>query len=328
MRLSIRFGILFLLCCLILILGLMTGPVSLSLSDIVAGILGTNSQAELIVLQLRLPRVLMALLSGAILSLSGFFMQALVRNPLADPFILGLSSGAGFGVNLMVLGLAPVSALAMFSFPLAAFVGGLLSMAILFSLVKPSQTAEGFRVLLAGIAVSSLFTALTGLLIYLFAEDDQVRRFLFWTFGDLSHTGYEGVWPCLVVLIMGQVWGIAKAPALDVMAQGHKTATALGLSTKRLSLTFILITTLMAGTAISFTGPIGFVGMMIPHFLRAWLGDLHRPNLWLAGLAGGAYLAFCDILSQWLYPPAGLPIGIVTALFGVPFFLYLLAKSK
>lgn len=309
----------------ILSIGLLTGPAKLSMSQVWDGILGNNLQAETIVLGLRMPRILMALLTGAILTLGGFFMQALVRNPLADPYILGVSSGAGLGVNLLILGFIPIAGITALTYPIAAFAGGLASLTFLFFLAGKHSSGDTSKLLISGIAVSSLCTALTGLLIYLFADSNQVRRFLFWTFGDFSHCGYEGVLPSLIVLLIA--WAIRSATALDVLQFGHKEAKSLGLDTKRIQIILILLTTLITGTAIGFTGPVGFVGLMIPHFSRAALGDLHRKNLILAPLAGGVYLAACDLLSQWLYPPVGLPIGIVTALLGIPFFLFLVRKK-
>lgn len=319
----------FLLLALVLVIlgGLLTGPSDFSFGRMMDGLLGRNESASAIIYELRLPRVLMGLISGGILSLAGLYMQAMVRNPMADPYLLGLSSGAGFGVNLLILGIIPITGFTALTFPLAAFAGGMISFLFLLGLMQSREGGNTFRILIGGIAISSLFTALTGLMIYLLAENDQIRRFLYWTFGDLSHTGWEGIIPCAIVLFISWIGGWMYAPAMDVLVQGEKESRALGLDPKQARWVLILLTTLSAGTAISFTGPIGFVGLMMPHFSRAVLGGIHRRNVLFLPLCGGIFLAACDLVSQWIRPPAGLPIGVITALAGVPFFLYLLTKS-
>jgi iron complex transport system permease protein len=262
--------------------------------------------------------------TGANLVLGGYFMQALVRNPLADPYIMGVTAGAGLGVNVLALGLVPLAALTVLSYPAFAGLGALLSLLLVLGLGFRSLMEDSARLLIAGVAVSALLSALTGVLIYLLADDDQLRQVVFWAFGSFARATQESVWVSGALLVTGLAFAWVYAPRLDVLQLGDMQALALGLDTTRARLLVLAATSIVVGGNIAFTGPVGFVGIIIPHVCRNLYGGLHRPNLIPAALMGGGYLALCDSLSRLLLPPAGLPVGIVTSLFGVPFFLYLL----
>lgn len=309
---------------LTLVLGIQTGSIDLSAAEIWDILRDKTHPQAVIVWDLRLPRLLLGVCSGAVLSLGGFYMQALIKNPLADPYIMGLTAGAGLGVNLVVLGLIPLGSMAGFSYPLMAGVGGLSSLALVLALGWRSLFEDSARLLIAGVAVSSIFTAVTGVLIYTQADSDQVRQLVFWSFGSLAKAQWSAVQVSAALLLIALLWGWLNGHRLDVLVLGDATAHSLGLRTTRLKLLLLFVTSLTVGGTVAFTGPIGFVGMMIPHFSRAFFGAAHRPNLLLGSLLGGTYLLACDLLGRWLLPPAGLPIGIVTAILGVPFFLYLL----
>jgi iron complex transport system permease protein len=287
---------------------------------------GADHPQAVIVWDLRLPRLLLGVLAGAVLSLGGFYMQALIKNPLADPYIMGLTAGAGLGVNLVVLGLIPLTGLAGWSYPLLAGLGGLSSLALVLALGWRSLFEDSARLLIAGVAVSSIFTAVTGVLIYTQADSDQVRQLVFWSFGSLARAQWPAVQLSAGLLAVALLFGWLNGRRLDVLVLGDGTAQSLGLRVTRMKLGLLIVTSLTVGGTVAFTGPIGFVGMMIPHFSRAFFGAAHRPNLLLGSLLGGTYLLACDLLGRWLLPPAGLPIGIVTAILGVPFFLYLLLR--
>lgn len=322
------------MCLLVLVLasmgGLMTGTLELSPAHILQAISGAElaDNGHLILWEIRIPRLLLALFTGAVLTLAGFFMQVLIKNPLADPYIMGLTAGAGFGVNLVILGLIPITTFTIFTYPLFAAAGALLSLLLLLVLGFRSFMEDNARLLIAGVAVSSIFMALTGFFIYRVADSDQVRRLVFWTFGSLGKASWESVYVSGTMALAACLFGLIYARRMDVMLLGDLQAQSLGMKTTHMKLGLLLISSITVGGTVAFTGPIGFIGMMIPHFSRALFGAAHRPNMVLGALMGASFLAACDVLSRWLLPPAGLPIGIVTAILGVPFFLYILFSGK
>lgn len=279
-----------------------------------------------IILNLRGYRLITVFFSGAVLSLCGLYMQALVRNPLADPYLLGASSGAGFGVSLVsarVIGW--VSSL--WFLPVVAFAGSLLSLGLVLLIGRWRQTQQTYRILMAGVAVSSLFTALTGFLMYVLTGPEALRSVLFWTLGSFNQSSRESAWVSAVALVPAFLFGLSRARQLDVLVLGDDHARTLGLNLQAFRTQILLICAFSAGSIAAFCGPVGFVGLMIPHFTRAWAGVNHRKNVLALPLIGGTYLLLCDTLGRTLIPPAGIPIGIITALFGIPFFLFLLSKK-
>jgi iron complex transport system permease protein len=313
---------------LILLAGLHTGHFPFTTAQIFKVLSGGEVPNGFIILNLRLPRLLLAFTTGGILSLGGFYMQALIRNPLADPYIMGLTAGSGFGVNLLLVGLIPVTALSAFTFPLAAFLGGLVSLLLVMLLGYKSFYEDNSRLLIAGVAVSAIFMALTGLLIYRFADSDQLQRIIYWTFGSFALADWKAVWVTAGLLLAGIVYGRLFARRMDLLLLGEMQAKTLGMSVPKVKFSLLLAASFVVGGTVAFTGPIGFVGMMIPHFCRALFGSNHRYNMVLGALMGGSYLCICDLVSRWILPPAGLPIGIVTAILGVPFFLYVLFSDR
>lgn len=311
-----------------MLLHLLTGSFSLSVGEIFSFLLGEKTSHADILLQVRLPRMLMAVESGAVLALGGLYMQTLVRNPLADPYIMGVTSGAGFGVNLLFCGIFSLVKTNVFSVPIFAWAGAFLSVLLVISLGFKALHENSERMLMAGVATSSICTALTGLLIYRFSEADQVRKMVFWTFGNLEKATWEGVYVGTFVLLIGVIFGILFARKMDILLTGEIAAHTLGMNVRQTKLLLLFLTSLIVGGVTAFSGPIGFVGMMIPHFSRAIVGGLHRKNVLFVSIIGGTYLCFCDSLSRLILPPVGLPIGIVTALLGVPFFLYLLVSRR
>lgn len=308
--------------------GLAIGSFDFSLGEIFRAIAGQEIKNREIIMDLRLPRVLLTAFTGAILALSGFFMQALIKNPLADPYIMGVTAGAGFGVNILILGLIPISGFTYFTLPFFAGAGSLISLLLVLGLGYRSLLEDNSKLLIAGVAVSSIFTALTGVLIYRFAESDQVRRLVFWTFGSFGNATWEAVAVCAPVWLFSLVFGMIYGRKMDILILGDVQAKTLGMEVSRVKMILLLVSSLVVGTTVAFTGPIGFVGMMIPHFCRALFGSAHRPNILLGTLMGAAFLTGCDVLGRIILPPAGLPTGIITAILGVPFFLYILFSRK
>lgn len=313
---------------LVCLMGLQTGTMEISWQEIVNILLGEENDRTLVVMDLRLPRLLLGLCAGGVLTLSGFFMQVLIRNPLADPYIMGLTAGAGLGVNILILGIIPIASYSILTTPLFAAIGSVASLLLVMLLGFRAMFEDNARLLIAGVAVSAIFTAITGVLIYTQAADDQIRRMVFWSFGSLGKASWESVYVSAAMLVVGWMGAILMHRRLDVMNLGDLQAQTLGMSVIRSKFILLILTSFIVGGTVAFTGPIGFVGMMIPHFSRSIFGGLHLPNLIFGTLLGGIYLTACDILSRWILPPAGLPIGIITAILGVPFFLYLLFQKQ
>ncbi len=322
-------GILIMGCCLSVIASLKTGPFHISYKEIFYFLIGRPVEHEEIIYIFRLPRALIALATGAVLTLSGFYMQVLIRNPLADPYIMGVTSGAGLGVNLLILNIVNIPIVTTLTYPAFAGLGGLASLLLVVLMGSKGLKSDSSKLLIAGVAVSSISTALIGLLIYLYADSSQLQRIVNWTFGNLSRAQkWEAVGIGGLMWLISIIYGLIYGTHLDILSMGDEQAQHLGIRVVRMKLTLLVVATISVGGIVAFTGPIGFVGMMIPHFSRSILGGKHRENLLFASLLGALFLNTCDVLTRWISPPAGIPIGIITALLGVPFFLYILFSGK
>lgn len=305
------------------------GSMSFSMDSWVSWLLGEVSEESVqhTVMELRTYRVITVFFSGAVLSLCGLFMQALVRNPLADPYLLGASSGAGFGVSLVTAQII-TWVWSIWFLPVIAFLGSLLSLMLVLFIGRGRHDNQTYRILIAGVAVSSMFTALTGFMMYVFTGPDALRSVLFWTLGSFNQSGKESAWVSVFAFIPVILFGLVRARRLDVLLLGDLSARSMGLNLQAFRTELLVVCAFSAGLIAAFCGPIGFVGLMIPHFTRAWFGVSHRKNVMALPIIGGTYLLFCDTLGRELIPPAGIPIGIITALFGIPFFLFLLNSKK
>ncbi|MHC1480498.1 FecCD family ABC transporter permease [Frateuria aurantia] len=283
-----------------------------------------------IVLGLRLPRVLLAAAVGAGLAVSGATMQGLFRNPLVEPGLVGISAGAALGaISMIVLGgstwLAAVPWLAMSGVSLAAFVGAVLATLLVYALGRGLSGVSGL--LLAGVAINAMAMAGVGLLTYL-ADERQLRDLSFWSLGSLSASDWPHVWmvvpvECLAVLLLPR-----RAAALNALLLGEADAQLLGFSPRRLRAELIALVALATGTAVACCGVIGFVGLLVPHVMRMVVGADHRALLPASALAGGSLLILADTAARCIVAPAELPVGIITALLGAPFFLWLLFKAR
>ena len=273
-----------------------------------------------LVWRLRLPRAAAAWTVGALLSLSGCLMQVLLRNPLADPYILGVSGGASFAALLgMTLG---VSAAVI---PALAWAGALASIVLVFSLARGEGPWSGTRLLLTGVVTASGWAALISLLLTL-GPDGSLRGMLFWLIGDLSYARLPwwaaGILAFIFLLCMGM------ARSLNVLAMGETTARLLGEPTRKLLWVVYLLASVLTATAVSIAGNIGFVGLIVPHLMRLLVGSDHRVLFPAAALFGGLFLVFSDTLARTMLVPRQLPVGVVTALLGVPLFLLLLNRAR
>ena len=287
-----------------------------------------DPRADLVLTGIRLPRVLLGVLAGMALAVSGALMQGLFRNPLADPALIGISSGSSFGASLMIVFGSTLpgfvaSSLGLFTIALAAFAGGLMVTFIVYTIsTRDSQTSVA-TMLLAGIAMNALCGAGTGGLI-LFSTDTQLRDLTFWSLGSLGAATWQTlavVAPFVIIVLIISPW---LARALNALLLGESAAHHLGIETQRVKRLVILLSALAVGAVTAVTGLIGFVGLVVPHLIRLTFGPDHRLLLPASALLGGILLVFSDLLARILLQPAEIPIGIITALFGAPFFLWLL----
>jgi iron complex transport system permease protein len=316
-----------------------TGAVSIP-PDKVAAVLGgwlacdaqtLASREALVILNIRLPRLLLGAMVGAGLAVAGALMQGLFRNPLADPGLVGVSAGAGLaaaativlGDRLLagVIGKLPFAAL-----PAGAFLGGLATTTLLYLIATREGRTSVATMLLAGVALGALAGAMTGFLAYL-SDDRQLRDLTFWSLGSLGGATWTKVWAIApVILPLLAAMGFL-ARGLDALALGEAEAFHLGVPVQRLKIAIIVLTALAVGAGVAAAGLIGFIGIVVPHMLRLVIGPGHRALLPLAALGGAALLVAADTIARIVVAPAELPIGIVTAAIGAPFFLWLLLRG-
>ena len=329
-----------LLLALALWLSLALGPVSLPLADTLSAALRLFGvpvggeqlqQAELILGQIRLPRTLLGLTVGAVLALCGVAMQGLFRNPLADPGLVGVSSGAALGAAIAIVGGAALGGLpeafAPYLLSFSAFLGGLGVTALVYRLGRRNGETSVATMLLAGIALTALAGAAIGLFTYL-ADDSTLRTLTFWNLGSLNGASYARLWPLLLVTAAVALWLPRRAKALNALLLGESEARHLGFAVERIKRELVFCTALGVGAAVAAAGMIGFVGLVVPHLMRLLVGPDHRVLLPASALAGASLLLLADLAARLLLAPAELPIGIVTALIGAPFFRYLLVRER
>ncbi|WP_282091827.1 FecCD family ABC transporter permease [Epibacterium ulvae] len=314
---------------------LSVGATDTSLSGVLQGLwrgAPVSQVDQIVLLNIRLPRLVMGLLVGAALAVSGVLMQGLFRNPLADPGIVGVSSGAGLGAILaIVLGgflpLALQSLLGAWLVPVAAFFGAWGTTLLLYAVATRRGQTSVATMLLAGIAIGALGGALAGLMIYI-ADDAQLRELNFWGLGSLAGATWAKLAAAAPVIVLGLVATPYLARGLNALSLGEAAAAHMGVSVQRVKNGAILSVAAATGAAVAVSGGIGFIGIVVPHLLRLATGPDHRPLLPNAALLGAIVLIGADMISRVIVAPSELPIGIITAVLGAPVFLYILLKSK
>lgn len=301
--------------------GLFIGSVQISFSDIFNVLLGNSQDSALssIIIDIRLPRVLLAVLVGGGLSVAGAVFQALLMNPLAEPYILGISSGGAFGAILsFVIGLS------FFYTQLFAFTGAILVVFLVFMLGQRFGQLEPNILLLTGVMIGAFFSAL--ILLLLTILEDSVRTAVFWLIGNLSYSGLDNVLTILPIVIIGSLVLFLFSQKFNVLALGSETAAQLGVNTKFVKNISYLAASLIVGAAVSVSGIIGFVGLLVPHVTRLLFGVDNRLVVPASFLIGASYLVWADIISRTIISPSEIPVGAITALLGAPVFIYLLRK--
>jgi iron complex transport system permease protein len=299
---------------------LSAGSLAVSAGDVGRALLGdTSDVAAEVVRELRLPRALAAFACGGLLALAGALMQVLLRNPLADPYVLGISGGASVGaLGAMLFGLPLLLVNG------GAFAGALAATLLVFGLARGDGSWTQTRLLLTGVIVAAGCGAAVALILSV-APENQLRGMLFWLMGDLSHAA--SFWPALAMLALGILAALPFSRDLNLLARGDLAARALGVPVARLRGGVYVLAALATAAAVTTTGSVGFVGLVVPHLVRLAIGNDQRVLLPAAALAGGALLTLADTLARTIVAPQQLPVGVLTALIGVPVFLYLLTRS-
>jgi iron complex transport system permease protein len=307
------------------VLALASGPSTLALGEVVSALLGDGSgPAADIVLRVRLPRVILAILVGASLAVSGTLFQALLRNPLADPFVLGVSGGAALG-GILVLSLGAGFGLGYSAVPVAGFVGAVLTTLLLYAIAGVRGRVTATQLLLTGVVFNAFASAAIVFLASLAGLAEGGRIFL-WLIGSLSAIRADVAPWVAVFLVGGLACALPLARSLNLLALGEESAQQLGVDVERQKRVLLVATSLMVGAAVAAAGLIGFVGLIIPHLLRLLLGPDHRLLLPAAALGGAAFLVGCDTVARVLLAGRELPVGAITALAGGPLFLWLLRR--
>ena len=325
------------------ILGIGLGPVSIRFSDVyrvmfhrLSGIF-TGQTAPLesirestqnIVWFLRAPRVLLGARIGAALTLSGVGMQAFTKNPLAEPYVLGISSGASLGAVLAMLLGVSVPVLGKLSGSMGAFAGALVSILLVYLLAKSRGSVTPIRLILVGVAVSAMFQAFTNYIVYTAPDDAAVREATFWMLGGLGSAEWEDL-PLLLCLVPPAfLLMLALSKSLNAMMMGDSSAITLGVNLNVVRNLLIVITALLTASSVAVSGCIGFVGLVIPHLVRSVVGPDHRKLIPISMLTGAIFLIWVDVGARMIKPPAELPIGILTAFLGAPLFLWMIRVRR
>jgi iron complex transport system permease protein len=308
-----------------MLLSLSFGGMTFSLSDLLSGL---SPQQSLILWEIRLPRTLMAAIVGAGLAISGVALQALFRNPLAEPGLIGVSSSAAFGaVFVIVLGGVIWQDVSVWQMSLSAFLAAALSTALLYSIATRNGHTDVALMLLTGVAFNAIAGALTQLLIT-FSDDTQLRSVLFWMMGSFANLSWASVTMVLSMVLVSLIglWRLVKP--MNAFVLGENVCLQMGYEPKWFKWQVMGFSALMVGAAVSVVGVIGFVGLVVPHIMRLWVGSDHRLVLPLSALAGAILLVVSDLFARQILYPAELPIGLLMALLGGPFFLMLLLNKR
>ncbi len=319
-----------------IIVGVGLGPVQIAPTDvwqiIQSKLTGTEvdiaNNTQNIVWSLRLPRVILGFIVGAGLALSGVAVQALTKNPLAEPYLLGVSSGASTGAVLMIMSGTLASMLGRFALPIGAFIGAVIALISVYAIAKTRDGIVPIRLILVGIAVSAMFSSLTRFLVFNARSDSAVRNATFWMMGSLAGSKWHYIWIPLGILIVSFITFMILSRAMNTMLLGETTAIILGINIKLARKIIVLLSALLAGSIVAVSGSIGFVGLIVPHIIRTLWGANHKYVIPASVLFGGIFVVFSDVAARLLAAPQELPIGIVTSMLGAPYFVYLVKKNK
>lgn len=319
---GIYFGTAFSLLVFTMILSISAGAVKIPLQEILNVFLGGGSEtSRTIILNLRLPRAIESAIVGMGLSVVGTFFQGLLRNPMADPYVLGVSSGAAFGATIAI-----ILGLGIFGLSFMAFITSLMTVFFVYTISKTGTRVSMTTMLLAGIAISAFMSAIISLMMLL--NHDEFSRIVFWTMGGFSLINWNSVVFTTPIIVIGSFVMYIFSRDVNAILTGEEVAEHLGVNTELVKKIILITGSLVTATAVSVGGIIGFVGLIVPHISRLIVGPDNRILVPFSAISGAIFLTFADLLARIILKPMEIPIGIITAALGGPFFLYLLIKSK
>ena len=319
---GIYFGTAFSLLVFTMILSISAGAVKIPLQEILNVFLGGGSEtSRTIILNLRLPRAIESAIVGMGLSVVGTFFQGLLRNPMADPYVLGVSSGAAFGATIAI-----ILGLGIFGLSFMAFITSLMTVFFVYTISKTGTRVSMTTMLLAGIAISAFMSAIISLMMLL--NHDEFSRIVFWTMGGFSLINWNSVVFTTPIIVIGSFVMYVFSRDVNAILTGEEVAEHLGVNTELVKKIILITGSLVTATAVSVGGIIGFVGLIVPHISRLIVGPDNRILVPFSAISGAIFLTFADLLARIILKPMEIPIGIITAALGGPFFLYLLIKSK
>ena len=317
----------FIILLLAMFLSIAIGSVFIPPNEMWSVLRGAGSETfASIIWKIRLPRTALVALTGAALGISGTSYQGLFRNPLADPYLIGVASGAGLGAVIAMSIQWPYSFWGLMAIPLAAFITALLTVSVVYAIARIGHTVPTTNLILAGVAISSFATSLTSFL--MLRSTNEVRRALGWLLGGSIQGGWTPILAILPFLMIGVTVLLFNGHALNLLQFGDDQAQQLGLNVTRRRALILVAASLITATAVSFSGIIGFIGLIVPHLMRLWSGADYRRLLPLSLIGGASALLISDVIARVVLAPQEIPVGIVTALAGAPFFLWVLRRAK
>lgn len=287
---------------------------------------GVKSTSIIILMQLRLPRIILACLVGAALSVVGTSFQGIFKNPMADPYVLGVSSGAALGATLTMVFQIDSHIIGMSLVTVNAFLGAIITTFVVYNIARVGNKIPSSTLLLSGIAISFLLSSLISLAMTF--KRDEIEKIVMWTMGSFSSASWDQVILLIIVLIPCTLLIYVFSKDLNIMLLGEDSAQSLGVEVEKVKKYILIVSTLMIATVVSVSGIIGFVGLIIPHAVRMLFGSDHKVVIPFSAVLGSIFLIACDTIARAVVPPSEIPVGIITSICGVPFFIYLLYKSK
>ncbi len=323
------FIMVFLIMVLVILVSISIGTTRIPIAKVMKVFFSNNGEGDtvnIIIKNIRLPRIVLSFFVGAGLAIAGVIFQGLIRNPMVDPYIVGISAGAGTGVTMAIIFNLSWTFLWFDTLPLMAFLGALITVYIVYQLARVGNKIPVMTFLLAGVALSFVLNAIMSFLMIMGTND--IHKIVYWVLGSIAGKGWQEIRTMLPYFILGLIPIIFYMKDLNIILLGEENAQYLGVDVEKVKKILIISASLLTASVVSVSGSIGFIGLVIPHIARMLIGPDHRKLIPLSGFLGGIFLLISDDLARSLLPPLEIPVGIITALAGGPYFIYLLRKNK